>query len=198
MMSATKALERLREGNRAFVAGTASQNHRPDPSLTQQQAPFAIVVGCSDSRVPAEIVFDCGLGDLFVIRVVGNIVEPSQIGSVEFAAQMFGTRLVVVLGHSQCGAVKATLNGLAGRTADSPHLGMIVSRIAPVADQVRDGFDGDDEALCDAVVKANAIAMAQRLEEHSNILRRLALKEDLQIVAALYDLATGRVDFFDP
>src|SRR6188472_2586157 len=116
MVPASEALSRLREGNLRFISNTRdageflSQARRFE--LAQSQAPFAIVLGCSDSRVPAEIVFDQGLGDLFVIRVAGNIVAPSQVGSVEFAAERFGTRLVVVLGHSKCGAILATLDEL--------------------------------------------------------------------------------------
>ena len=116
MTSAREALERLREGNRRFVSNTGSRetflSHLRRAELAKEQQPFAIVLGCSDSRVPAEIVFDQGLGDLFVIRVAGNFVAPSQVGSVEFAASRFDTRLVVVLGHSQCGAILATLEEL--------------------------------------------------------------------------------------
>src|SRR5271165_1072569 len=113
---ADQALARLREGNLRFVAdardgGTLSTRTRRI-ELAAGQKPFAAILGCSDSRVPVEIVFDQGLGDLFVIRVAGNIVAPSQIGSVEFAAENFGTRLVVVLGHSSCGAIEATLDQL--------------------------------------------------------------------------------------
>jgi carbonic anhydrase len=136
--AASEALERLREGNRRFVSdlakadGLSSRSRRAE--LVTGQRPFAIILGCSDSRVPAEIVFDQGLGDLFVIRVAGNIVAPSQIGSVEFAAERFGTRLVVVLGHSQCGAVLATLEELQRpRESQSRNLRSIVDRIRPSA-----------------------------------------------------------------
>ena len=116
MISGREALKRLREGNKRFASDTMSRetvpNHARRADLVSGQEPFAIILGCSDSRVPAEIVFDQGLGDLFVIRVAGNIVAPSQVGSVEFAATRFGTRLVVVLGHSQCGAIVATLEEL--------------------------------------------------------------------------------------
>ena len=135
-IAAIEALRRLREGNRRFVAGTPSLDGVSSPTrraeLVAGQEPFAIILGCSDSRVPAEIVFDQGLGDLFVIRVAGNIVAPSQIGSVEFAAERFGTRLVVVLGHSQCGAVTATLEELAARRRnESRNLRSIVDRVRP-------------------------------------------------------------------
>src|SRR5438067_9648001 len=130
MISAREALERLREGNRRFVRGVRSSDllvsEARRSELAAGQQPFAIVLGCSDSRVPAEIVFDQGLGDLFVIRVAGNIVAPSQVGSVEFAAARYGTRLVVVLGHSECGAILATLEELQQPTSHSRNLRSIV------------------------------------------------------------------------
>jgi carbonic anhydrase len=134
MIEARAALARLREGNRRFSSNARSPdalaNDTRRAELTQSQEPFAIVLGCSDSRVPAEIVFDQGLGDLFVIRVAGNIVAPSQVGSVEFAAARFGTRLVVVLGHTQCGAIEATLEELRRPTANqSRNLRSIVNRV---------------------------------------------------------------------
>src|SRR5260221_3196407 len=134
--AARAALDRLREGNRRFASDMRSAESLSSltrrAELVSGQQPFAIVLGCSDSRVPAEIVFDQGLGDLFVIRVAGNIVAPSQIGSVEFAADRFGTRLVVVLGHSMCGAIQATLDELGRPSTDqSPNLRAIVDRIRP-------------------------------------------------------------------
>ena len=111
MLNARQAFQRLREGNLRFVSNQAFQSLQAHPGvradLSNGQEPFAVILGCSDSRVPAELVFDQGFGDLFVIRVAGNIVAPSQVGSVEFAASRFGTRLVVVMGHSQCGAIAA-------------------------------------------------------------------------------------------
>src|SRR5579859_4850367 len=122
MISAQQALDRLRDGNRRFVADVGKPKPRASGGrrieLSLEQAPFAIILGCSDARVPAEIVFDQGLGDLFVIRVAGNIVAPSQVGSVEFAAERYRTRLVVVMGHSQCGAILATIEELRRPTAD--------------------------------------------------------------------------------
>src|SRR3954469_23568050 len=135
MINAREALERLREGNRRFVAGHG-EDVLTTPSrrreLADGQEPFAITLGCSDSRVPAELVFDQGLGDLFVIRVAGNIVAPSGIGSVEYAISQFGTRLVVVMGHTHCGAIRATLNGIqGGDSSDSRHVRSITDRIRP-------------------------------------------------------------------
>src|SRR5436853_6559583 len=141
MITAVEALARLRDGNRRFVANQtrapALSDHARRAALVAGQEPFAIVLGCSDSRVPAELVFDRGFGDLFVIRVAGNIVAPSQVGSVEFAAARFGTRLVVVMGHSQCGAITATVDELLGRsTTESANLRSIVDRVRPSVERL--------------------------------------------------------------
>lgn len=202
-LSVDAALRRLQEGNRRFVSGLPSRARLPSPSrrraLTAGQQPFAIVLGCSDSRVPAEIVFDQGLGDLFVIRVAGNIVAPSQIGSVEFAAERFGTRLVVVLGHSGCGAIQATMEQL-GRPpgAQSRNLRSIVDRIRPsleplLATELRD----DPETLLREAVRANIRASANHLRHGSDILEQLVLRNGLVVVGAEYLLETGVVEFFD-
>src|SRR5438105_8074964 len=157
MITATEALTRLREGNRRFVEaeGMGNQGHRA--SLAAGQEPFAIVLGCSDSRVPAELVFDLGFGDLFVIRVAGNIVAPSQVGSVEFAAARFGTPLVVVMGHTQCGAILATLEELRRPTENqSRNLRSIVDRVRPsVEGLIEAGLGHDLEALGNQAVRAN-------------------------------------------
>jgi carbonic anhydrase len=203
MMAAFAALKRLREGNRRFVSGSRSldtlmsQRHRGD--LAEGQEPFAIVLGCSDSRVPAEIVFDQGLGDLFVIRVAGNIVAPSQVGSVEFAAERFGTRVVVVLGHSMCGAVLATLEELRRPSeGQSPSLRSIVGRIRPAVEGLLAGAAGQDEAtLVDRAVRANIRASVDRLRHGSPLLEELAARDGLLIVGAEYSLETGVVDFFE-
>jgi carbonic anhydrase len=161
MISALEALERLQEGNRRFVSGATGPEAPSGPSrrreLAEGQEPFAIILGCSDSRVPAELVFDQGLGDLFVIRVAGNIVAPSQVGSVEFAADRFGTRLVVVMGHSRCGAIQATLEELRRPTADrSPNLRAIVDRIRPsVKPLLATELANDPEALMRKAVRAH-------------------------------------------
>src|SRR5512135_1080372 len=136
MLTAKEALERLRAGNARFVAQSRGAGGAPEGSRrlvpSHEQRPFAIILGCSDSRVPAEIVFDQGLGDLFVIRVAGNVVAPSQVGSVEFAVERFDTPLVVVLGHTLCGGVGATLDVLQGRAKPgSRGLMSIVDRIRP-------------------------------------------------------------------
>jgi carbonic anhydrase len=203
LIAAADALERLRDGNRRFVANIRSQetlpNHARRMQLAAGQEPFAIVLGCSDSRVPAEIVFDQGLGDLFVIRVAGNIVAPSQIGSVEFAAERFGTRLVVVLGHSRCGAVIATLEELNRPTEkQSRHLGSIVDRIRPSVEAlIATDRHRDEDALIDDAVRANVRVSASQLRHGSQILEHLIQHEGLVVVGAEYSLETGHVDFFE-
>jgi carbonic anhydrase len=203
MLKGFEALERLREGNRRFASSLSASDETPlhvrRAELVQGQEPFAIVLGCSDSRVPAEIVFDQGLGDLFVIRVAGNIVAPSQIGSVEFAAARFSTRLVVVLGHSSCGAVVATLEELQGTPqSQSRNLRSIVNRVRPAVESVLESFKaGGSENLLDLAVRANIRAAANQLRHGSALLEQLVDDEGLLIVGAEYSLETGIVDFFE-
>ncbi len=202
-VTAREALDRLLEGNRRFASdvrgeGEASRAARRAQLVTGQQ-PFAIVLGCSDSRVPAEIVFDQGLGDLFVIRVAGNIVAPSQVGSVEFAAERFGTRLVVVLGHSQCGAVLATLDALRQEaSAPSRNLRSIVDRIRPAIEGLlATDLASQPDALVSAAVRANVRASANQLRHGSELLERLIERDGLLVVGAEYALETGVVRVFD-
>ena len=203
MISGPDALARLRDGNLRFVANERSGDALLGPdrraALTEAQEPFAIILGCSDSRVPAEIVFDQGLGDLFVIRVAGNIVAPSQVGSVEFAAARFGTRLVVVLGHSQCGAVTATLEEVRQPSPPrSRNMRSIVDRIRPsVEGLIETGIAGDPEALVRQAVRLNIRASADHLRHGSEVLEQLIQDDGLVVVGAEYSLATGVVDFFD-
>ena len=203
MLDATQALDRLREGNRRFVSNQAAGYVVSDPrrraELVAGQEPFAIILGCSDSRVPAELVFDQGFGDLFVIRVAGNIVAPSQVGSVEFAASRFGTRLVVVMGHSQCGAVVATLDEVQGRVPNqSRNLRSIVDRIRPSVETLFASrrIDDPDRFLNDAV-RANVRASANHLRHGSELLEHLIRADGLVVVGAEYSLETGIVDFFE-
>lgn len=203
MSTALSALERLREGNRRFVAGVrsldtlVSQTRRGD--FVAGQKPFAVILGCSDSRVPVEIVFDQGVGDLFVIRVAGNIVAPSQIGSVEFAARQFETRLVVVLGHTRCGAVQATLDELQQPTARQSR------NFLSIADRIRPGIEGlletdirhDPEALMQQAVRTNVRVAASHLRHGSDLLEEMIRKEGLLVVGGEYSLETGVVEFFD-
>jgi len=203
MISASEALKRLMEGNRRFVSGDRSgesltgQARRSE--LTTGQEPFAIILGCSDSRVPAELVFDQGLGDLFVIRVAGNIVASSQIGSVEFAAERFGTPLVVVLGHSQCGAVLATLEQIMRpREAQSPNLRSIVDRVRPsVETLLATDLKNDPDALVQQAVRANVRASVNQLRHGSELLERLILRKAFRVVGAEYSLGSGVVEFFE-
>jgi carbonic anhydrase len=203
VISAEEALARLIEGNRRFVArqtnSSAAEHHERRAELVDRQEPFAIILGCSDSRVPAELVFDQGFGDLFVIRVAGNIVAPSQVGSVEFAASLFRTRLVVVMGHTQCGAIVATLKELrGGASAESSNLRSIVDRVRPSVEAVLAGRRDDDEAtLIGDAVRANAVASANHLRHGSELLERLIQKDGLKVVAAEYSLETGKVLFLE-
>lgn len=203
MIPALEALERLREGNRRFVADVghrdALANEARRHSLIAGQEPVAIILGCSDSRVPAEIVFDQGLGDLFVIRVAGNIVAPSLVGSVEFAADRFGTRLVVVLGHSKCGAVLSTIDQLERPSeALSPNLRAIVDRVRPSVEPLLETRARQDRAaLVQHAVRANIRASANHLRHGSQILEQRIQDDALLVVGAEYSLETGIVEFFD-
>lgn len=201
MLNARDALEKLREGNQRFandvrkVDGSFSMRRA---ALVDRQFPFAIVLGCSDSRVPAELVFDQGVGDLFVIRVAGNIVAPSQVGSVEFAAVRFRTRLVVVLGHSGCGAILAALEELRTPSDQSINLRSIVERVRPsVAPLLETAVARDEHELVHQAVRANVRASANHLRHGSAILENLIAHEGLRVVGAEYSLETGEVDFFD-
>ena len=201
MISADEAIQRLQEGNQRFVSGLRSidslvkQMQRED--FVERQAPFAIILGCSDSRVPAEIIFDQGLGDLFVIRVAGNIVAPSQIGSVEFAAKQFGTPLVVVLGHSMCGAVMATLDDIERPSNEkSSSVLSILGRIRPSVEVLFETeLRNDPERLLEAAIRSNILASANNLRHGSQMLEQLVLDDHLTIVAAEYSLETGVVEF---
>lgn len=194
---APAALSRLRDGNRRFVSSIshpdAPLNAQRRVDLSNPQQPFAIILGCSDARVPAELVFDQGLGDLFVIRVAGNIVAPSQVGSVEFAASRFGTRLVVVLGHSQCGAISATIEELQ-QPADrqSRNLRSIVDRVRPsVEGLLRTELRHDLSALVRHAVRFNVSLSANHLRYGSEVLEQLIRSDGLAVVGAEYSLETG-------
>jgi carbonic anhydrase len=202
MLSAREAIQRLHEGNIRFTLNVRgpdafmSQLRREE--LSSNQAPFAIILGCADSRVPAEIVFDQGLGDLFVIRIAGNIVAPSGIGSVEFAAERFGTRLVVVLGHSRCGAIQATLDELRRPTENqSRNLRSIVDRVRPSVEGLLSKPRFSEDAIVKEAVRANIRASVANLRKGSEILEGLVQDGSLTIVGAEYNLDTGVVDFFE-
>ncbi|MHB8417086.1 MAG: carbonic anhydrase [Myxococcales bacterium] len=198
-LSAAEAMARLVEGNRRYVQNVRSVaamlRHDIDP-----QRPFAAVLGCSDSRAPAELVFDQGLGDLFVIRVAGNIVAPSLAGSVEFAAEQFGTRLAIVMGHTSCGAIEATLAALAPRGARpvSPNLRSIVDRVRPAVEAlVHTELALDPVRLRREAMRANVRASVSQLTHGSALLERLVERDGLRVVGAELDLATGEVAFLD-
>lgn len=202
MITGKEALERLMEGNRQFVAGQYREQEMSAEQRSQMaegQSPFAIILGCSDSRVPVEVIFNQGFGDLFVIRVAGNIVAPSQIGSIEFAAEAFGTPLVVVLGHSNCGAVKATLDTLRNPGgSQSRNLRSIVDRVRPaVAALINTDLANDPEKLTAAAVRSNVCVAAGSLRHGSEILEQLVQSGKLLVVGAEYSLETGEVNFFD-
>lgn len=203
MVPAAEALQRLKTGNQRFAANTrdtstlAKQAHRAD--LAKSQSPFAIILGCADSRVPAEIVFDQGLGDLFVVRVAGNIVAPSLLGSIEFAAASFNVKLVVVLGHSRCGAIQATVDTLKQpSTKHSPSLQTIVNSIRPSVETLLEtDVAEDNDKLVEEAIRANVRASVSHLQQGSEVLEGLIANEELHIVGAEYSLETGLVDFFD-
>jgi carbonic anhydrase len=203
MIRALEALGRLREGNRRFASDDPSNVTRSDRArrgeLASSQEPFATILGCSDSRVPVEIVFDQGLGDLFVIRVAGNVVAPSQIGSVEFAAERFGIRLVVVLGHSSCGAIQATLEQLQRpRENQSRSLHSIVDRVRPsVESLLATDLRHHPEALVREAVRANIRASVSHLRHGSGLIEQLVQSNGLLVVGAEYSLETGVVEFFE-
>lgn len=179
-------------------AGSALANAE-HAKLVVEQSPTAIILGCSDARVPAEIIFDQGLGDLFVIRVAGNVVAPSQVASVEFAAATFGTRLVVVVGHTQCGAVTATIDELQRPLVDrSRNLSAIVDRVRPAVEPLlKTSLAGDRDALIAKAVRANIRAAANHLRHGSAILEQLIRDDGLLVVGAEYAIETGVVEFFD-
>ncbi|MGQ0762934.1 MAG: carbonic anhydrase, partial [Acidobacteriota bacterium] len=197
MIDAGEALQRLRDGNARFAAGAPAvadaTGHARRREVIDAQEPFAIILGCSDSRGPAEIVFDQGVGDLFVIRVAGNIVAASQIGSIEFAAGRFGTRLVVVLGHSRCGAVTATIEELGRPSGEqSPNLRFIVDQVRPSVEPLMPaGLAPDD--LAQAAVRANILASVDHLRHGSALLEHLIATDGLQVIGAEYALETGAV-----
>ncbi|HEY3498224.1 MAG TPA: carbonic anhydrase [Polyangiaceae bacterium] len=197
-LSPEEALARLKAGNERFRTGQSTSMARAwnREISTQAQRPFAIVLGCSDSRTPVEILFDEGFGALFVVRIAGNIVAPSGIGSIEFAASQFDSRLVVVMGHTRCGAVTATVKAIqTGLGPESKNLRSITDRIAPhVETLVR---PGDPTNILREAVRANVRASVDHLRHGSQILEEFVLSGQLQIVGAVYDLETGAVEFFN-
>ncbi|MFP4129456.1 MAG: carbonic anhydrase [Halorhodospira sp.] len=201
VLEAEQALARLRAGNRRFTADGATPSGRVDAArraeLRQGQRPFAAVLACADSRVPPELVFEQGLGELFVTRVAGNIATPSQLGSLEFAAEELGVRLVVVLGHTGCGAVGATLQALrASGPPPSEGLRTVVDGVRPaVAPLLGQGLD--EAALRARAERENVRHACRTLREGSPVLARLRSQAGLAVLGAAYSLETGEVAFFD-
>ena len=201
MRSAQEALEELQEGNKRFLSGKRkelpSYQHREE--LAHGQHPFAIILGCSDSRVPPELIFDQGLGDLFVIRVAGNIADESQIGSIQFAAHTFGSPLIVVLGHSGCGAVRATLEKIEKPMEKIPSdLNSIVESISPNLEALwQSQYPPDKEELMPQAVITNIRASVYYLKEEEEVLKPLVHQKKLFIIGAEYSLETGKVEFFE-
>jgi len=204
MLTAREALERLKQGNERFATNVRSLDallsHARRPEMSEGQNPFAIILGCSDSRVPAEVVFDQGLGDLFVIRVAGNIVAPSQVGSVEFAAARFGTRLVVVMGHTRCGAIQATVDSVRDPAHDaaSRNIASIVDRVRPsVLSVATPELREQPEEWIRRATRANVRVSVDHLRHGSALLEELIQRDGLRVVGAEYSLDSGRVEFFD-
>ncbi|MEM8932082.1 MAG: carbonic anhydrase [Acidobacteriota bacterium] len=198
--SAPDALERLQDGNRRFIGGPRQLESLADAARREElaagQAPFAVILGCADSRVPAEIVFDQGLGDLFVVRVAGNIATPTQVGSIEYAVEMLGSRLIVVLGHSGCGAVQATLDTVRAESADlSEGLSSLVDHIRPAVEPLLDD-DAEIAAVLPSAVRANVVTTVAELRRVPALENQIR-EHGLEIVGAEYDLKTGVVTFFD-
>jgi carbonic anhydrase len=200
-LSGLDAMARLIDGNRRYMQNVRSVDSMLSHSRRdlQSQRPFAIVLGCSDSRAPAEVVFDQGLGDLFVIRVAGNIVAPSQIGSVEFAAERFGTRLVVVMGHTGCGAVDAAIEAvMRGGPPPSRIMLSIVDKVRPSVEPLMATELARDLVLLKReATRANVRASVRALRGGSEILEQLEDNDGLVVVGTELDLSTGEVCFFD-
>ena len=199
MVTASDALKRLRKGNWRFLNGkndiARSIGEARRAELVDGQKPFAVILACSDSRVPVELIFDQGLGELFVIRVAGNIVAPSQIGSIEYAAARLGVRLVVVLGHSNCGAVEAALQALTEKQdIASPHLRSIVDTIRPALEPL---IGEPENVTLRKAVRANILQSVEQLKHGSQLLEQLISSGDLTIVGAKYSIESGEVKFLD-
>lgn len=205
-MNPDLALQSLKDGNELYVKAIKDSTDLNTPITLRDvdlgQQPFAIILSCSDSRVPAELIFNCGIGELFIIRVAGNIASPTQIGSIEYACQNLGAQLVVVMGHSHCGAVSATIGTLSNSKHElSPNLESIIDQITPAvrpiveADQHAD--EADDESLLDKAVRANVSYTVNNLSAQSEVLSTLMAEQKLAVIGAEYALETGKVTFHE-
>ncbi len=195
-LSPNEALERLKAGNARFVASPAACSldmHNRRASVAQRQAPWATIVGCADSRVPPELLFGgLGLGELFVARNAGNLVDTATLGTIEYGAIHLGSPVIVVLGHERCGAVAAACEAAVKGTKHPGAIGPMIAPIIPIAREMR-GRAGD---FIDNTVRESAKRSARRLTERSNLLTTLVDDKNLKIVAGRYDLDSGKVDFF--
>ena len=194
-VTADQALKNLMDGNQRYVAGKMTNQKRSDATtratLTKTQKPYAIILSCSDSRVPPEIIFDEGLGEIFVIRVAGNVADPVVLGSIEYAAEHIGTPLVMVLGHKSCGAVTAAVKATG---KPEGNLGQIVTAIQPAVEQAKKETAGKPEAeVIDKAIDDNIDLVAASLTKQSEVLKGLVAKGELKIVKAKYDLEDGKV-----
>lgn len=204
-LSPQEALQRLKDGNQRYVNGTKSldalSSHKKMPELAEKgQKPFAIILSCSDSRSPSELIFDQGVGDLFVVRVAGNVAAPSQIASMEFAAANFGSSLLVIKGHTLCGAVGATVQHYRapGTKLPSAHLEELIGRIRPsVDDVVGSNKNVSENDLVALATVENVRHSARVIKEQSPILNQLIASGGLKIVTAVLDIATGRVNWLE-
>lgn len=200
-MNWQQALDRLVKGNERFVSGLRSADallgHVKLKELAAKgQAPFAVMLTCSDSRVPAELLFDCGFGELFVVRVAGNVVQPSQIASIEYAAKVLGSPLCVVMGHSKCGAVHAALETVTGNKPElGPHIDFLIELIRPAVQRCVDNADEHGEALLAQCIRENVKDTAHEILENSTILRSLTAENRFRVVEAVFKLETGEVEF---
>jgi len=196
-----KVIQDLKDGNQRFTEGKSI--HSSESSIKKlkdfaksAQTPKAIVLCCSDSRAPVELIFDQDIGDLFVIRVAGNVVAPSLVGSVEFAASLYGVSVVLVMGHSMCGAVTATLNHIENSQAvSSANINDIVSRIKPHVFPIAQMSDKTFEERLTVAVRANVVASVGQLSTSSRIIEDLIQKKKLRILGSVLDLETGQVSF---
>jgi len=183
----------LRAGNQRFLNhSTLERDWANDISKTTGgQHPFAIVIGCIDSRVPVETIFDQGIGDIFTARVAGNIVNEDLLGSLEFACKLAGAKAIVVLGHTSCGAIKGAIDGVR-----LGHLTTLLNKIEPIIDKVSAAMDRDDPGFADAVAEANIVNTVDVIRDNSEILARMESSGDISIVGAIYNVAAGEVCFY--
>lgn len=195
LAKADETLKNLLEGNHRFMSGqTMHKEHASKRTeLVKGQSPSAIILSCSDSRVPPEIIFDQGLGDIFVVRVAGNVADPVELGSIEYAVEHLNVPLIIVLGHDSCGAVTAAVKG--GK--HEGNIRAIVRKIAPAVRRVKAQGKKSDELLNAAIIE-NAHMVASSLVRESSVIRHFVNEKKLRIVAAKYSLETGRVDILEP